>query len=42
MSAQQCMRRLKNKVFFLAYCNCDKIIAEEEERGADCNLGALK
>ncbi len=42
MSAQQHMRRLKNKIFLRAYCNGDEMTAEEEERGRRLQLAHLK
>ncbi len=42
MSAQQRMRRLKNKIFLRAYCNGDEMTADEEERGCRLQLACLK
>ncbi len=42
MSAQQHMRRLKNKIFLHAYCNGNEMTAEEEERGSRLPLAHLK
>ena len=42
MSAQQRMRRLKNKIFLCAYCNGDEMTVEEEERGRRLQLARLK
>jgi hypothetical protein len=42
MSAQQHMRRLKNKIFLCAYCKGDEMTAEEEERGRRPQLGRFK
>jgi hypothetical protein len=42
MSAQQRMRRLKNKIFLRAYCNGNEMTAEKEERGCRLQLACLK
>jgi hypothetical protein len=42
MSAQQHMRRLKNKILLRAYCNSDEMTAEEEARGCQLQLACLK
>jgi hypothetical protein len=42
MSAQQHMKRLKNKIFLHAYCNGNEMTAEEEERGCRLQLVCLK
>jgi hypothetical protein len=42
MSAQQLMRRLKNKIFFCAYHNGDEMTAEEDERGCRLQLACFK
>ncbi len=42
MSAQQRMRRLKNKIFLRAYHNGNEMTAEEEERGRRLKLACLK
>jgi hypothetical protein len=42
MSAQQRMRRLKNKIFSRAYCNGNEMTADEEERGCRLQLACLK
>ena len=42
MSAQQRMRRFKNKTFLRAYCNNDEMTPEEEERGGRLQLSRIK
>jgi hypothetical protein len=42
ISAKQCMKRLKNKIFLHAYYNGNEMTAEEEERGCQQHLAHLK
>jgi hypothetical protein len=42
MSAQQRMRRLKNKIFLQAYCNGDEMTPKAEERGRRLQLAHVK
>jgi hypothetical protein len=42
MSAQQRMRRFKNKTFLRAYRNNDEMTPEEEERGGRLQLSRIK
>ncbi len=42
MSAQQRIRRLKNKIFLRAYHNGNEMTAEEEERGCQLQLARLQ
>jgi hypothetical protein len=42
MSAQKCMRRLKNKIFLRAYCNGDEMTAGKKVRGRQLQLESLK
>jgi hypothetical protein len=42
ISVQQCMRRLKNKIFLSAYRKGDEMTPEEEERGRRLQLARVK
>ncbi len=42
MSAQQRMRRFKNKIFLRAYRNGNEMTPEEEERGRQLQLAHIK
>jgi len=42
ISVQQCMRRLKNKIFLSAYRKGDEMTPEEEERGHRLQLARVK
>ena len=42
ISAQQHMRRLKNKIFLSAYCKGDEMTPEEEERWRRLQLARVK
>ena len=42
ISVQQCMRRLKNKIFVSAYRKGDEMTPEEEEKGHRLQLARVK
>ncbi len=42
ISVQECMRRLKNKIFLSAYRKGDEMTPEEEERGRQLQLACVK